>query len=82
MQAVLTGESDKVRAQRQPGRKNRLFASAARLGQLIAAGTVPEHLAHDKLLTAGLACGLAEAVCERTIRRGFDRGTGHTSHAA
>ncbi|MFJ9693417.1 bifunctional DNA primase/polymerase [Kitasatospora sp. NPDC101183] len=81
VRAVLDGEDAKVRAQKQPGRKKRLFASAARLGQLIATGTVPEPLAHDVLTAAGLACGLTDTVCERTIRRGFDRGTGTTPHA-
>ncbi|MGW4898312.1 bifunctional DNA primase/polymerase [Kitasatospora sp. NPDC004240] len=82
VQAVLDGEAAKIRAQQRPGRKNRLFASAARLGQLVATGTVPEPLAHDTLLSAGLACGLTEPVCERTIRRGFDRGAGPTPRAA
>ena len=74
--AALAGECAKVEQAVKPGRKNQLFASAAALGRLIHAGTLPEHLAHDALLTAGLACGLTPSECERSISRGFERATG------
>nr|WP_145908111.1 bifunctional DNA primase/polymerase [Kitasatospora viridis] len=80
--AVLTREADKVRAQQHPGRKNRLWASAAAVGRLIAAGTLAEPVAHDALLAAALATGLDQRTCERTIRSGFDRATTTLPHTA
>jgi hypothetical protein len=73
--AALNGECDKVRRTRQPGRKRRLFASAAQLARLIDAHALPQTVAYDALLTAGLACGLTAAECERNIVRGFARGS-------
>ncbi|MFJ9693661.1 bifunctional DNA primase/polymerase [Kitasatospora sp. NPDC101183] len=75
VRAVLDGEDAKVRAQTKPGRKNRLWASAAAIGRLVGDGTVPEPLAFDVLLSAGLATGLDQRTVERTIRSGFARAT-------
>jgi hypothetical protein len=68
--AVLEGESATVSRATKPGRKKRLFASAASVGRLIDAGVVP-----GALFSAGLACGLTPPECERNIRRGFQRAT-------
>jgi hypothetical protein len=73
--AALDGECAKVRATRKPGRKTRLFASAAALARLINAGALDQDVAYDALITAGLACDLTAAECERSILRGFERGS-------
>ncbi|WP_369183764.1 bifunctional DNA primase/polymerase [Streptomyces sp. Y1] len=80
VRAVLDGEDAKVRAQTRPGRKNRLWASAAAIGRLVGDGTVTESLAFEVLLNAGLATGLDQRTCERTIRSGFAKAT--TARAA
>nr|WP_052390805.1 bifunctional DNA primase/polymerase [Streptomyces sp. NRRL B-24484] len=80
--AVLDGEAAKVRAQSHPGRAKRLFASAASVGRLVHAGTIPEALALDTLLDAGMATGLTRSECERTITRGLARGAGTLRSAA
>ncbi|MFF2659295.1 bifunctional DNA primase/polymerase [Kitasatospora sp. NPDC058032] len=74
VRAALAGEDAKVRAQTQPGRAKRLFASAASLARLIHAGALPEPLATDVLLDAGMATGLGEAECRRAITNGLARG--------
>nr|WP_190211580.1 bifunctional DNA primase/polymerase [Kitasatospora indigofera] len=74
--AVLEREAAKVAVMKQPGRGRQLFASAAALGAHITAGTVPEDLAFDALLHAGLTTGLPHTECERTIRRGFAKAAG------
>ncbi|WP_431679516.1 bifunctional DNA primase/polymerase [Kitasatospora sp. KL5] len=80
--AAIEGEAAKVRAQQHPGRANRLFACAASLGRLIAAGTVGEDAAYDELEAAGLSIGLTPAECAHSIRRGFAKGTRHLRSAA
>lgn len=71
--AVLDREAEKVETQKTPGRKNRLWASAAAVGRLVHAGTLADAVAFDALLSAGLACGLDRRTCERTVRSGFER---------
>jgi hypothetical protein len=73
--AALDGECAKVHATRKPGRKTRLFASAAALARLINAGALDQDVTYDALLAAGLACDLTAAQCERSILRGFERGS-------
>ncbi|MFJ8440096.1 bifunctional DNA primase/polymerase [Kitasatospora griseola] len=75
VQAALAGEDAKVRAQSQPGRAKRLFASAASLARLVQAGALPEALAEDVLLDAGRATGLTDTECRRAITNGFARGS-------
>lgn len=81
-ESAINGESAKVRAKQKPGRNRQLFISAATLGRLVAAGTLDADLATDALLSAGLACGLPEADCRGTIRRGFERAATSVPRAA
>ncbi|MFE0460491.1 bifunctional DNA primase/polymerase [Kitasatospora sp. NPDC058965] len=71
--AVLTREGDKIRAQKQPGRKTRLWSCSATVGRHVAAGTLAESVAFEALMSAGLSTGLDARTCERTIRSGFAR---------
>ena len=81
--AALTREAAKVAAQRGTGARNHtLFASAAALGRLTAAGTLSEELATAELLAAGMSVGLAEAECRRTIAKGLARGAAAVTRAA
>ncbi|WP_405018033.1 bifunctional DNA primase/polymerase [Kitasatospora sp. NBC_00070] len=74
--AVLDREAATVAPVRQPGRGKALFAASARVGRHVSAGTIPERLAFDALLSAGLATGLPLSECERTITRGFAKAAG------
>jgi len=81
--AALTREAAKVAAERAVGARNHtLFASAAALGRLTAAGTLSEELATAELLEAGLSIGLGEAECLRTIAKGLARGGNAVAPAA
>ncbi|WP_345706603.1 bifunctional DNA primase/polymerase [Kitasatospora paranensis] len=82
VRAALDREAATVKAQSYPGRAKRLFASAAALGRHLPTGVIPEDLAFDTLLDAGLATGLSRAECEHTIRRGLARGAGTLRPAA
>ncbi|MFF1795662.1 bifunctional DNA primase/polymerase [Kitasatospora sp. NPDC058263] len=73
-QAAVRGEAQKVESAGEGVRNHTLFASAAALGRLVAAGTLPERDATDALLGAGQKAGLGEAECRRTIAKGLARG--------
>ncbi|MFI6849042.1 hypothetical protein OG535_21325 [Kitasatospora sp. NBC_00085] len=73
-QAAVRGETAKVESAGEGVRNHTLFASAAALGRLVAAGTLPEADATDALLGAGQRAGLGEAECRRTIAKGLARG--------
>ncbi|MFE2721319.1 bifunctional DNA primase/polymerase [Kitasatospora sp. NPDC059327] len=75
-------ETEKVRATGEGGRNDRLFASAAALGRLVASGALPEADATADLLNAGLQAGLGEAECRRTIANGLARGATTVGRAA
>ncbi|MFJ1707851.1 bifunctional DNA primase/polymerase [Kitasatospora sp. NPDC088346] len=81
-QAAVRGEAQKVEAAGEGVRNHTLFASAAALGRLVAAGTLPEGDATDALLAAGQKAGLGEAECRRTIAKGLTRGGNHAGRAA
>ncbi|MFE4514213.1 bifunctional DNA primase/polymerase [Kitasatospora sp. NPDC056783] len=80
--AAVSRETAKVRETGEGGRNDRLFASSAALGRLVASGALPEADATDALLSAGLEAGLGEAECRRTIANGLARGTGAMGRAA
>ncbi|MFB8169350.1 bifunctional DNA primase/polymerase [Kitasatospora purpeofusca] len=80
--AAVRGETDKVAGAGEGVRNHTLFASAAALGRLVAAGTLPERDATDALLDAGQKTGLGEAECRRTIAKGLARGAGSVGRAA
>ncbi|GHF27847.1 hypothetical protein GCM10018790_01520 [Kitasatospora xanthocidica] len=82
VQAAVRGETEKVSSAGEGVRNHTLFASAAALGRLVAAGTLPEHDATDALLAAGSKAGLGEAECRRTIAKGLARGAGGVGRAA
>ncbi|MFF2657259.1 bifunctional DNA primase/polymerase [Kitasatospora sp. NPDC058032] len=82
VEAAVTREADKVRETGEGGRNDRLFASAAALGRLVATGALPEQDATDALLDAGTRAGLGEAECRRTIANGLARGAGGVGRAA
>ncbi|MEU6967345.1 bifunctional DNA primase/polymerase [Kitasatospora aureofaciens] len=79
---AVARETVKVKATREGGRNDRLFASAAALGRLVGSGALPEADATDALLSAGLEAGLGEAECRRTIANGLARGAGTVGRAA
>ncbi|KIQ62910.1 hypothetical protein TR51_28910 [Kitasatospora griseola] len=80
--AAVTGEAEKVAAAGEGTRNHQLFASAAALGRLVAAGTLPEGDAVDALLSAGQSVGLGEMECRRTIAKGLARGGSGVGRAA
>ncbi|MFJ9697972.1 bifunctional DNA primase/polymerase, partial [Kitasatospora sp. NPDC101183] len=79
---AVARETAKIKATREGGRNDRLFASAAALGRLVGSGALPEADATDALLSAGLEAGLGEAECRRTIANGLARGAGAVGRAA
>ncbi|MFI8079845.1 bifunctional DNA primase/polymerase [Kitasatospora sp. NPDC086009] len=81
-QAAVRGEAEKVESAGEGVRNHTLFASAAALGRLVAAGTLPEQDATDALLGAGQKAGLGEAECRRTIAKGLARGGNGVGRAA
>ena len=81
-QAAIRGEAEKVEGAGEGVRNHTLFASAAALGRLVAAGTLPQQDATDALLTAGQKAGLGEAECRRTIAKGLARGGTSVGRAA
>ncbi|GAA1092121.1 bifunctional DNA primase/polymerase [Kitasatospora arboriphila] len=80
--AVLDREAAKVEEAGEGRRNTALFASAASVGRLVAAGTLPEADATNALLAAGRSIGLGESECLRTIRQGLARGAQGVSRAA
>ncbi len=81
-QAAIRGETEKVQSAGEGVRNHTLFASAAALGRLVAAGTLPEQDATDALLGAAQKAGLGEAECRRTIAKGLARGGNSVGRAA
>lgn len=81
-QAAVRGEAAKVESAGEGVRNHTLFASAAALGRLVAAGTLPEADATDALLSAGQKAGLGETECRRTIAKGLARGATGVGRAA
>ena len=81
-QAAVRGEAEKVEGAGEGVRNHTLFASAAALGRLVAASTLPEQDATDALLDAGQKAGLGEAECRRTIAKGLARGGTGVGRAA
>jgi bifunctional DNA primase/polymerase-like protein len=75
--AALRGEVDRVLAAGAPGegcRNDTLNVAAYAVGQLVGAGLIPERLAQDALLRAGVEVGLSERECLSTIHSGLSAG--------
>lgn len=72
---ALANECDRMRAARPGGLNNQLFASAAALGNLIAAGLLDEQEVVDALLDAGEVAGCDNPKKDRaTVERGIQTG--------
>jgi len=82
VRAAVDGEGEKVTTAAEGTRNHQLFASAAALGRLVKAGTLPEADAVAALLSAGQSAGLGEAECRRTIAKGLARGANGVGRAA
>lgn len=72
--AALRGELDRVLAAVEGTRNHTLNAAAFALGQLVAGGLLPRHLAEDALTLAGQAIGLDAREIAATVRSGLDSG--------
>jgi hypothetical protein len=72
--AAMRGELDRLLDAPVGQRNHTLNAAAFALGQLIAAGLIPEHLAIDALARAAEATGLGGAEVAATIRSGLTAG--------
>jgi hypothetical protein len=71
---ALRGEVERVLAA-QPGTRNQTLNTAAfALGQLVAAGLLPEDLAAEALMQAGRTVGLSSRECATTVRSGMTSG--------
>jgi hypothetical protein len=71
---ALLGEVERVLAA-QPGTRNQTLNTAAfALGQLAAAGLLPEDLAAEALIQAGQTVGLSSRECATTVRSGMTSG--------
>ena len=66
--AALGKECEEVRSAPEGVRNHTLNKAAFNLGQLVAAGHLDATETLDRLLDAGLSCGLGQAEVERTIR--------------
>jgi hypothetical protein len=75
--AALRGELDRVLDAPVGQRNHTLNASAFALGQLVAAGLIPEHLATDALTHAAQAAGLRPPEAAATIQSGLNAGALH-----
>jgi hypothetical protein len=72
--AALRGEVDRVLAAGRGSRNTTLNQAAFALGQLVAAGLLPDGLAHAALAEASAAVGLPAPEAGRTIRSGLTAG--------
>jgi len=73
--AALRGEIDHVLAAGRGSRNASLNKAAFALGQLVAAGLLPDGLARSALAEASAAVGLPANEADRTIRSGLTAGT-------
>lgn len=71
---ALSGEIDRLRSAKEPGRNDQLNLSAFRMGQLVAEGMVDKLVVESALLGAALAIGLPENEAVRTINSGISGG--------
>jgi hypothetical protein len=77
-EAALRRECDTLAAMGpDSGRNNALNRAAFNLGQLVAAGHLPEEDAAEALAAAAAACGLGDREAERTIASGLAAGQRH-----
>jgi len=81
-EAALRGELAKLAAAPEGQRNHTLFACAASLGRLVAAGTLSADLATTELVATGQAIGLDTAECHRTTAKGLARGAAAVTRAA
>ncbi|GAA4550263.1 bifunctional DNA primase/polymerase [Pseudonocardia xishanensis] len=72
--AALRGEIDRVLAASRGSRNATLNKAAFALGQLVAAGLIPDGLARSALAEASTAVGLSASEADRTIRSGLTAG--------
>ncbi|MCE3552415.1 bifunctional DNA primase/polymerase [Pseudonocardia sp. RS11V-5] len=72
--AALRGEVDRVLASGRGSRNSTLNKAAFALGQLVAAGLLPDGLARSALAEASAAVGLPASEADRTIRSGLTAG--------
>jgi hypothetical protein len=72
--AALRGEIDRVLATGRGSRNTALNKAAFALGQLVAAGLLPDGLARSALAEASAAVGLPAHEADRTIRSGLTAG--------
>jgi hypothetical protein len=72
--AALRGEVAKVLAVREGERNNTLYAAARRLGELIGARLLPEHLVIAALQQAAASIRLSDREASATIRSGIRAG--------
>jgi len=77
--AALTSEYRTLVVARE--RNNSLYASARKLGQLVAGGEFPEEVAMGILSEAGELLGLGATEIRDTIRSGFKAGSLHPRHS-
>ena len=72
--SALRGEVQRVLDAKQGNRNDTLNAAAFALGQLVAAGILPETLAWRALMTAARTAGLSDREAARTIGSGLGSG--------
>jgi hypothetical protein len=72
--AALRGEVERVLAAPPGTRNHTLNVAGFALGQLVAGGALPAHLAEDALMAAGRQVGLGERECAATITSGLRSG--------
>lgn len=73
--AALRGEIERVLPASRGSRNASLNKAAFALGQLVAAGLLPDALARSALAEASAAIGLPASEADRTIRSGLSAGT-------
>lgn len=73
-EAAIRGELEELRGTAEGGRNHATYATAARLGGFVAAGTLDATTAEALLLEAALATGLPREEALPTLRRGLAAG--------
>jgi hypothetical protein len=74
--AALRAETRRVASAQEGARNDTLNCAAFSLGQLVAAGLVPQHVVRTALASAAAQAGLPVAEATRTIRSGMTAGAG------
>jgi hypothetical protein len=72
--AALEAETADITGTLPGNRNRRLFLGAARMGELIAVGVLAENAVAERLIDAGVACGLERRAAEATVASGIARG--------